>query len=203
MPVGQVRLSPVGKTYVQYAVRSSPFVSKLCEVTLSRAEIANLRAKAKGAADLEDKVARLEIELTKTRAEKESLKLKKFTDKFMGRFKALRSKGGAAAAGANKSSDGGGDDEDQPGSRLGLLGGGPAALQQIKEELKTKSGDELQTMIQKLLQENSRLKSANGAKTAEMTATLLLESLQELQEKIEVLEDANELLYIAGKDGKV
>ena len=30
-----VRLTPVGKTYVQYSVRESPFVSKLCETTLT------------------------------------------------------------------------------------------------------------------------------------------------------------------------
>jgi len=45
-----VRLTPVGHTYVQYAVRSQPYVSNISEVVTSRAEVAKLRAAADQAA---------------------------------------------------------------------------------------------------------------------------------------------------------
>jgi hypothetical protein len=41
-----VRLTPVGKTYVQYAVRNRPFVSHISELVTSREEVAKLRAAA-------------------------------------------------------------------------------------------------------------------------------------------------------------
>lgn len=44
-----IRLSPIGKTYVQYNVRSRPFVSRISEVLPSRAEIEKLRSKASSA----------------------------------------------------------------------------------------------------------------------------------------------------------
>jgi hypothetical protein len=53
-----VRLTPVGHTYVQYAVRGRPFVSKVSEVVTSRAEVAKLRAAAdQGAAWARDNAA--------------------------------------------------------------------------------------------------------------------------------------------------
>jgi len=53
-----VRLTPVGKTYVQYAVRNRPFVSHVSEVVTSREEVAKLRTAAdQGAAWARDNAA--------------------------------------------------------------------------------------------------------------------------------------------------
>jgi hypothetical protein len=53
-----VRLTPVGHTYVQYAVRNQPYVSHVSEVVTSREEVAKLRAAAEqGAAWARDNAA--------------------------------------------------------------------------------------------------------------------------------------------------
>mmetsp|Transcript_50203 Transcript_50203/g.113951 ORF Transcript_50203/g.113951 Transcript_50203/m.113951 type:complete len:524 (-) Transcript_50203:259-1830(-) len=196
-----VRLTPVGKTYVQYSVRESPFVSKLCETTLSRAEIAELKRQAALLAQLQARCAKMEQEASDREAElaavtaaKDQAVLNNFKGPFLDRLKA-----------AKLGKDGGGCDGDGGGgSKNGGGGGGGGGSkngcgkQYSTNDLQAMGADQLRALVESLQRD---LSNAGDGKGGDDGDELLLRALRDAEKKVAQLEDAAERKELLEKNG--